>query len=212
LPPPTTPPGAILTPQSALPIAVLGALSLSYFPSSTRHRADPPFPLWFSLTRPLIWRSHRCLTLLCSTSTPELELPSLSTTYAPTSPAPATGDPSSLIPARAPPPSAIIGEHDRTLSLHLNGLTPHLLPPSPTLQGHTIDVIHHWSYLTAIERRRPKHPPPPPLCAAAQVSSAHDCLARCPLGSIGAHANATATPSPPTRSRHCVTPERSRSW
>jgi hypothetical protein len=89
----------------------------------------------------------------------------------------ATGDPSSSpVPARAPPPSA---EHDQVLSLHPNILTPHL-PPSPTLQGHTVDVIHHRSCLAAVEHRRPKHPPLPPRCVAARVSSAPNRLPRCP--------------------------------
>jgi hypothetical protein len=106
-----------------------GPLSL---PFSFLHAAPsrpPPshFPRLFSLTCPPIWRSRRRLTPLCSTSTPELELPSFSTAYTPASSAPATGDPSSsLVPARASPLSAIIGEHDHTLSLHSNGLTPHL--------------------------------------------------------------------------------------
>jgi hypothetical protein len=103
---------------------------------------------------------------------PEPELPSLSTAYVPTSPAPATGDnSSSLVPARAPPPSAIIGEYDRALSLRPNGLTPHLLPHSPTLQGHTVDVIHHRSCLATVERLYLKHPPPPPRRTAFRVSS-----------------------------------------
>jgi hypothetical protein len=134
-----------------------------------------------SPTCPQIWRSRRCLAPLCFASTPELELPSFSTVYAPASPAPATGDPSSsLVPTQAPSPFVIIGEHDRALSLHSNGLTPHLLPPSPALQGHTVDVIHHWSYLAAIKRCRPKHPPPPSHRAAPRVSSAPTSLPGAP--------------------------------
>jgi hypothetical protein len=83
------------------------------------HPPPPHFPLSFLPVCPLIWTSHRCLTLLRSAS--ELELISFSIAYASTSPALAIGDPSSsLVPARAPPSSAIIGEHDHTLSLHPN--------------------------------------------------------------------------------------------
>jgi hypothetical protein len=154
---------------------------LSCFLSSAWHtRADPPpLPLSFSPARPPIWRSRWLLTLL--RSVPELELLSFSTAYASTSLAPATGDPySSLVPARAPPSFAIIGEHDHALSLRSNGLTPHLFPPSPTLQGHTVDIIHHRSSLPVDERCRPKHPPPPLRRAAARVSSTPDSLARRP--------------------------------
>jgi hypothetical protein len=144
-------------------------------------RPLPHFPSLLLPVCPPIWRRRRCLTSLGSASTSELELPSFSTAYAPASPAPTTGDPSSsLVPARAPPSSAIIGEHNCALSLHPNGLTPHLLPPSLTLQGYTIDVIRHRSYLTAIEHRCPKHPPPPPHRAAARVSSTPDRPARHP--------------------------------
>jgi hypothetical protein len=97
-------------------------------------RPLPHFPSLLLPVCPPIWRRRRCLTSLGSASTSELELPSFSTAYAPASPAPTTGDPSSsLVPARAPPSSAIIGEHNCALSLHPNGLTPHLLPPSLTL-------------------------------------------------------------------------------
>jgi hypothetical protein len=213
--PPTAPPRAIPTPWSALLTAAPGALYLSHFPSSTRHQVDPHFPLLFSLARPLIWRSHQCLTPLCSVSTPELEHPSFSTTYAPASPTPTTRDPSSsLVPARATPPSTIISEHDCTLALRLNGLTPHLLPPSPALQGHTVDVIHHRSNLAAVERHRTKHPPPPPCRVAVRVSSTPNHIARrAAPGSKEANATAAATPSPSARSRrphHRAAPERLR--
>jgi hypothetical protein len=66
----------------------------------------------------------------------------------PISPAPATEDPSSsLVLAGGPPPSTIIGEHDCALSLHPNGLTPHLLPPSPTATPSTSSVTGHCGWI-----------------------------------------------------------------
>jgi hypothetical protein len=69
----------------------------------------PPFPSLLSLCARRFGEDTG--TSLRSVSMPELELPSFSTTYAPTSPAPATGDPSSsTVPVRAPPPSPLHGE------------------------------------------------------------------------------------------------------
>jgi hypothetical protein len=138
--------------------------SFSLSPSTTWHSqgdAPPHFPLAFSPACPPNCRSHWCLTPLRSEPEPELPFPPLVLQRLRAHLAGSChGDPSSsLVPARAPSSSAIIGEHDRALSLHPNGLTPHLLPPSPTLQGHTVDVIHHRSCLAIVERHRPKHPP-----------------------------------------------------
>jgi hypothetical protein len=101
LPHPTAPPRAIPAPRSGCRPHT--PLFLSFFLCSVAcpSRSPPPhFPLLFSLVRPLIWGSRWILTLFCSMSTPELELPSFSTAYVPASPAPATGEPSSsLVPA-----------------------------------------------------------------------------------------------------------------
>jgi hypothetical protein len=48
LPPLIALPRAIPTPRSAVLTVALGALSLSRFPSSTRHQADPPPPIFLS--------------------------------------------------------------------------------------------------------------------------------------------------------------------
>jgi hypothetical protein len=74
------------------------------FPFLRVARPSRPLPL----ARPLIWRSHWCLTPL--RSKPELELPSFSTAYTSASPAPTTGDPSSSpVLIRAPPPPLLHG-------------------------------------------------------------------------------------------------------
>jgi hypothetical protein len=65
LPPSIVPPRAIVTQWSALPCRP--PTTLSHFPSSAWHRADPPPPISISAlpTCPSVWRRRRHLTSLC---------------------------------------------------------------------------------------------------------------------------------------------------
>jgi hypothetical protein len=87
-----------------------GPLSLPFSLLDAAPSRPPHFPLLFSPARPPIWRSHRRVTPLSSASTPKLEVPSFFTTYVPTSPAPATRDPSSSpVPHQETPPPPLHG-------------------------------------------------------------------------------------------------------
>jgi hypothetical protein len=123
-----------------------------------------------------------CLTLLRSAPEPELERPSFSTTYAPTSLASPTEDP--------PPPLRFPSEHHRLRRFTVRPSHPPPLSPFEDTLTFPLPRRHCRVVLPSPPATRAPTPPmnavarsippPPPRCAAARVSSTPDRLARRP--------------------------------